>query len=128
VARIADSYPWPDARSDLKSYFGIAPEDTADEAKLRLWFLTAVDSAELYVDKDFVDSAGASIAPPAAITVGIYEYVRALRDSDQRASGVKAVKTGQLAETYAQDGIKGKLALLAALPFWRPYKRDLLAA
>lgn len=128
MARIIDTFTWLTHRDDLKAYLRISLDDISQDDRLELWFDTAVFQGELFVDKNFVDSASASIPPPSMAKVGIYEYVKVMQQRLFSLVGAKAVKTGALAMTFAHDGNTSKMALVAAMPFWRPIKRDLLAA
>ncbi len=57
---------------------------------------------------------------------GCLLYAKALWDWSSRPDGVKSVKTGQLAESYADPGTEAAraAALAAAWPFWSIYVKD----
>jgi len=64
---------------------------------------------------------------PSGVKIGVYEYVKALREIYRRAIGLKGVKTGQLAETYGGDGMTpNDVAFQAGKGWWSRWKKDLL--
>lgn len=122
AVRIIDSFPFETFRQELKAYIGIDVNDTDQEARLRVWWDTAVRQADLWVDDTFDPE------PPPEIKLGLFEFVKTLWARLGSIAGVTSVKTGQLAETYAMNGVTAKMAFLAAKAFWRPVKRNLLVA
>ena len=117
----ADQITWTAYEAKLKEYLGV--ETLAEDLRLKIWLAAAVDAADAYLAKDFVDTAGDDIELPDAVVVGLYEYVRALRSYYRRTPGLKSVKTNALGETYTDD-TGPTLALRAAKDFWKPYKTN----
>ena len=64
-------------------------------------------------------------AVPAMVRIGVFEFVRSMRQVATRIAGLKAVKTGGLAETYDSNAAAG-VAFESARPYWQPFKADLL--
>lgn len=60
---------------------------------------------------------------PHRVKTGVYIYVKTLRAIKYRPEGLKAAKTGQLAETYDDAGAAAA-ALKAARPYWDDYVAD----
>ena len=64
---------------------------------------------------------------PDGVKIGVYDYIKALREIYRRAVGVKTVKTGALSETYDVEGMNpNDIALTAGKGWWRRWKKDRL--
>lgn len=64
---------------------------------------------------------------PEGVKIGVYEYVKALREVYRRAVGLKSVKTGQLSETYDAGGMTpNDVAFSAGKGWWRRWKKNRL--
>ncbi len=109
-------------RFALKDYLGIAPEDTGEDGRLEPWFNSAILTGDLYLENPFTDDLGVDLPFPDTVRVGVWEYVKALRERYDSQAGLTSVKTGMLAETRGLMGIAGGIAFLAAKKFWFPYK------
>jgi hypothetical protein len=109
----------------LRDYLGAT---AAEDAVLVAWYGAAIDWCDQKISsRDFVDSAGADIDPPDATVIGVYEFVRVIRDYAARGSvGVKRVKTGAREEEYFEAGTAGRVtqAGIAAWPYLEPYVED----
>lgn len=222
--RVFDAMSWDLNRHELKSYLGLNG-DPSEDVKLQLWLESAIEAADLYIDKDFIltrsrfliasgvgagDQFTVEITPddeskqtatytaltgdtreivasnlredlsdlleddydfevsgggaviwvysgdpdvafmadatytpslgtsgmtttrfyteiPEGVKIGVYEYVKALREVFRRAVGLKSVKTGQLAETYDAGGMDpNDVAFSAGRGWWRRWKKDRL--
>lgn len=130
MATVVDTYSWGDQddRHALKAYLEIQPEDTTEDSMLEPWYTEALRKADEWLDEPFVDSLGVDVPHPPGIIVGVWEYVKAMRDRYGNRSGAKSVKTGQLSETYGDGGYSGAAALKAAMKHWWPHKRDITVA
>jgi hypothetical protein len=117
-----------DDRRDLRVYLGIKPEDDSEDAVLQPWFESAITKGDLYLENPFTDDLGADLPFPEPVRVGVWEYVKALRERHDSQAGVVSVKTGQLSETRGLMGIPGGIAFLAAKKFWWPFKLTPLLA
>jgi hypothetical protein len=109
----------------VQTYVGLP---TGGVAILRAWYATAIDWCHTKLsERDFVDSAGASISPPDACVLGVYEFVRVLKEYHERSSILaRKVKTGAREEEYDIPGTAGRIsaAALAAWPYLEPYCED----
>lgn len=108
---------------------GVAPYLGEDKTsvKLRAWYATAIDWCnEKMSNRDFVDSAGVDEDPPDAVVLGVYEFVRVMRDLAARpATGIKKTKTGAREEEYGDAGMGSTwIAGQAAWPYIEPYCED----
>ena len=130
MASLAETMDWAseDDQRDLRRYLGLAPEDKSEDRSLEPWFRLAVLQGDLWLANDFKDAAGIDLGLPESVRVGVWEFVKSLRERSRKISGVKSVKTAQLAESYADQGISGLAGLAAAIPYWQPYKTDLTTA
>jgi hypothetical protein len=110
----------------IRPYLGTA---AADDAITRAWYATAIDwcNAKLS-ERDFVVADGfANDAPPDACVLGVYEFVRVLRDYAARDNVIaRKVKTGAREEEYPEIGTAGRVtaAGIAAWPYLEPYCED----
>ncbi len=118
-----------DRTADLSLDIGTTPmpgisvylDENKTSVKLRAWYATAIDWChEKLSERDFTAN------PPDACVLGVYEFVRVLRDHDGKASTVvKKTKTGAREEEYFQDGAGGIVAAgIAAWPYLEPYVED----
>ncbi len=133
MANIAGNISWgvvtdhPD-RLALKAHLRIAPEDKSEDANLEKWLNTAIQQLDIWLDNPFVDDAGDDVALPEAVCLGVFEYVKVLRERYPKQAGTTSVKTGQLAETYGKGGKSGALALASALAQMPGHKISMLLA
>lgn len=109
----------------IRIYLGTA---IADDPILIAWYSTAIDWCNQKLsERDFVDSAGVDEQPPDACVLGVYEFVRVLRDHSERANVLaRRIKTGAREEEYFEQGIAGRItqAGIAAWPYLEPYVED----
>lgn len=108
----------------IRVYLGAA---ASEDPILLAWYSAAVDwVSQKLSERDFVDSDGVDIQPPDACTIGVYEFVRFMRDYNARpAVGVKKVKTGAREEEYGDAGVNAMIgAGQAAWPYIEPYVED----
>jgi hypothetical protein len=109
----------------VQTYVGLP---TGGVAFLRAWYATAIDWCNKKLSNhDFVDDAGASTNPPDACVLGVYEFVRVLKDYHERNSVLaRKTKTGGREEEHEVPGTAGRIsaAALAAWPYIEPYVSD----
>lgn len=109
----------------IRVYLGL---DAATDAVTRAWYATAIDWCHAKLsERDFVDSAGASVSPPDSCVLGVYEFVRVLHDYAARGNvNVIKTKTGAREEQYSEAGMAGRLsaAAIAAWPYIEPFCED----
>jgi hypothetical protein len=108
----------------LRDYLGA---DATEDTRLVAWYGAAIDWCDQKLSsRDFVDSAGADVNPPDACVIGVYEFVRVLRDYASREGGVKKVKTGAREEEYLEPGAPGTAVVGGAVawPYLEPYCQD----
>ncbi len=134
--RAIDKYTWVDYEEGLKSYLGIS--DFSEDFLLKLWLSSASEDMDSFLGWYFTDKNGdlQDTTPdsgdfPSYLDLGLYEYVRALRERHQRTTsiGVMVVKTGALSESYGSSldfSIGIKLARAVAYPLWVRSKVNLL--
>lgn len=108
----------------LTGYLGSA---SGEDDRIVLWFAAAIEAADNYMAADFVDADDVDIDPPTETVIGVYEYVKALREYYPRGAGVAEVKTASLGEKY-RDQVGAMAAYHAAIPYWKPWKTDLTTA
>lgn len=124
--------PPPDL-DDLKAYLGISGD--TENARLTIWFTSAIEAGDNYMNNLFQDSAGAEEDPPTTAVLGCYEYVKALREYWGRQAGLSERKTASLTEKYTglpagnfASQVAGRVALQGAIQFWYQYKTDVSLA
>lgn len=132
MANIAGNMAWdvdnPGDIHDLKAYLGIDKADLSEDARLRAWFLSAIEKGDKYLDESYTDSAGADLPLPETVRVGVWEFVKAIREGYLREAGIRSAKTDRMAESYAKDGFGGMIGLKAALIWWFSEKNNPLTA
>jgi hypothetical protein len=121
-----------DRTADLSLNIGTTPmpgisvyiDEDKTSVKLRAWYATAIDWCNTKLSElDFVDSAGVDENPPDAVVLGVYEFVRVLRDYDARSNVLtKKTKTGAREEEFFEAGVAGRItaAGIAAWPYLEP--------
>jgi len=109
----------------VRTYLGL---DAANDAITRAWYATAIDWCHTKLsERDFVDSDDASISPPDACVLAVYEFVRVLHDYASRGSVLSTeTKTGARSEKYDVAGMAGRMsaATIAAWPYLDPFCED----
>jgi hypothetical protein len=112
----------------LKAYLDVDADCVDEDARLLIWYATAIDWChEKLSERDFVDSGGSSIDPPDQTVTAVYEFVRGMRDSIVGrvvdGAGIKRVKTAAREEEYF-PGSPGVLAGDLAWPHLEPHCED----
>jgi hypothetical protein len=109
----------------LRPYLGAA---ASEDTLLTSWYAAAIGWCnEKLSRRDFVVADGfAGDDPPDTVVLGVYEFVRVMRDYSKRpGSGIKKTKTGAREEEYGGDGMAVTTAAgLAAWPYLEPYCED----
>ncbi len=110
----------------VRPYLGT---DAADDAITRAWYATAIDWCHAKLSElDFLAADGyVGSTPPDAVVLGVYEFVRVLRDYASRGNVLaRKVKTGAREEEYPELGVAGRItqAGIAAWPYLEPYCED----
>lgn len=122
MATAAATYLWADHKAAIRVFVGLASDDDSEDTNLGLWFDAAVAACDNFVRWTWVDSDDADVTHGSGVKLGIYEYIRALRDHYKRGNvlGVTQRRTGALAENYGGGGLLtgADLALRAARPHW----------
>ncbi len=118
-----DAAPPDYSLPSCKTYVGSAD---SEDAIISAWYTIAIEWCDNKMSsRDFVDSDGADLPPPAGTIIGVYEYVRAMRDVTGRGGGqgVTKIKTGDREEEYGGDGMigSGQSAGQAAWSHIEPY-------
>jgi len=122
---LTEEVTWTNYGAKLQVLIGESP--TGDALELLKDYLTmGAELGDRYLGRSFVDPPGV----PKNASYGAMAYAKALWEWSQRPNGLKSVKTGQLAESYADPGTEAAegAALAAAVPYWKPYKKDLSLA
>lgn len=110
----------------LRPYLGaVASED----GHLVGWYDTAIGWCnESLGERDFVAADGfADDEPPGTVVLGVYEFVRVLREYAAKASLLASeTKTGARTEKFDVPGAGGRLsaAAIAAWPYLEKYCED----
>ena len=109
----------------LRPYLGAA---ASDDTHLVSWYAAAIGWCnEKLSRRDFVVADGfTGSVPPDTVVLGVYEFVRVLRDYAARAgAGVKKTKTGAREEEYGDAGMGATTAAgLAAWAYLELYVED----
>ena len=109
----------------LRTYLGAA---AAEDTLLISWYAAAIAWCDTKLsNRDFAAADGfTGSVPPASVVLGVYEFVRVLRDYSKRGgAGIKKIKTGAREEEYGDAGLGvATLAGLAAWPYLEPYCED----
>ncbi|MDX5982259.1 hypothetical protein SIL77_13425 [Exiguobacterium profundum] len=106
---------------ELKVLLGIPAEDTSRDIELALMLESGLVAAQEYCDKlDFltlVDPVSGLLVLPAAVKLGIYEWVKASRTVSRR-QGVTAESIGGLSQSFSGDAT----AVYSSVhTHWAPY-------
>lgn len=102
----------------VRPYLGAA---ASEDPILKAWYSAAIDWCDQKLSsRDFTGS------PPDTCVVGVYEFVRVMRDYNARGgAGIKKTKTGAREEEYGDTGMGVTTqAGLAAWPYIEPYCAD----
>ena len=106
---------------ELKVLLGIPAEDTSRDIELALMLESGLVAAQEYCDKlDFltlVDPVSGLLVLPAAVKLGIYEWVKASRTVSRR-QGVTAESIGGLSQSFSSDATA---VYSSAHTHWSPY-------
>lgn len=106
---------------ELKVLLGIPAEDTSRDIELALMLESGLVAAQEYCDKlDFltlVDPVSGLLVLPAAVKLGIYEWVKASRTVSRR-QGVTAESIGGLSQSFSGDATA---VYSSAHTHWAPY-------
>ena len=113
MATLADTYDWDTDETSLKAHLGVS--STAEDDQIQRWYETAIAIGDQVLQNDFTDSDDADITHPAAIRLGLYEYVRAARAHHIAAKGQR-VEGG-----YVPGQDEGSVGLRAAWIHWQSY-------
>jgi hypothetical protein len=109
----------------LRDYLGAA---ASEDTLLTSWYSAAIGWCDQKLSsRDFVDSTGADEDPPDTVVLGVYEFVRVMRDYSKRpGAGIKKTKTGAREEEFFEAGTAGRVtaAGIAAWPYLEPYCED----
>ena len=110
----------------LRDYLGAA---STEDTMLVGWYDVAIGWChEALSQLDFLTADGyVDSKPPATVVMGVYEFVRVLREYNAKASTLAAeVKTGARSERFDVPGMAGRLsaAAIAAWPYLEKYCED----
>jgi hypothetical protein len=108
----------------LRNYLGAA---VSEDTLLTSWYSAAIGWCNQKLsERDFVDSDGLDEDPPDTVVMGVYEFVRVMRDYSRRpGAGIKKTKTGAREEEYGDNGMGViNVAGQASWPFLEPYCED----
>jgi hypothetical protein len=108
----------------LRNYLGAA---ASEDTLLTSWYSAAIVWCNQKLsERDFVDSDGLDEDPPDTVVMGVYEFVRVMRDYSKRpGAGIKKTKTGAREEEYGDNGMNVTMqAGAAAWPYIEPYCED----
>lgn len=107
--------------AELKALLGISEEDTSQDMKLSLMLESGILAAQEYCDKlDFltlVDAETGQLVLPAAVKLGISEWVKA-NQTVSRRQGVTSESIGGLSQSFSGDSAS---VYSAAHQNWAPY-------
>lgn len=107
--------------AELKALLGIPVEDTSQDTKLSLLLESGILAAQEYCDKlDFltlVDAVTGQLVLPAAVKLGIYEWVKA-NQTVSRRQGVTSESIGGLSQSFSGDAAT---VYSVAHQHWAPY-------
>jgi hypothetical protein len=110
----------------LRPYLGAA---AGEDPHLKSWYGPAIDWCHEKISRrNFLTADGfADDKPPDAAVLGVYEYVRIMREYHARDNVLaRKVKTGAREEEYDTPGMAGGMsaAAIAAWPYLEPYCED----
>lgn len=126
---VSEAYTWAAYSGELKTWLGIA--DASEDTELELWWSAALQEADTYIDKDFVDDDEEDIdittSSYRTIKLGLFEWVKRYRAAMQGGSAerdptLKSVKTDDLTETYSDPSELIPAVTRAVSSFWWPFK------
>ena len=123
MALVSASLDWATNAAELKTYLRIVEGDESENVELELWFTSAVEVAEQFLNNPFADALGADVDLPSSVKLGVFKFVKALRTAEQRADGVTSARAGGVAETYAHP-YAATLAFEAARPSWEHWRLE----
>lgn len=107
--------------AELKALLGIPAEDASRDVELALMLESGLVAAQEYCDKlDFltlVDPVTGLLILPAAVKLGIYEWVKA-NQTVSRRQGVTSESIGGLSQSFSGDGVA---VYSVAHQHWAPY-------
>lgn len=107
--------------AELKTLLGIAADDTSKDAYYTLMLESGLLAAQSYCDRlDFltlVDAETGLLVLPAAVKLGIVEWIKANEGQSERG-GVVSESIGGMSQSFA-DGDASLYG--AAYVHWRPY-------
>ena len=137
MATAASKFTWADFEDPLKSFLGVSG-DTEDD-NLQLWLAAAAADLDLvagwyYTDpvtEELVDETPTDPSANALLKIGIFVWVQAIRalHNSPATTGITAVKTGALSESYGKGALTGYLqARRSALPLWGSAIHNLITA
>lgn len=108
--------------AELKALLGVAAEDTSKDAYYTLALESGLLAAQEYCNRlDFltlVDAETGLLVLPAAVKLGIVEWIKANEAQSER-SGVASESIGGMSQTFVVNGDAAIYS--AAYIHWRPY-------
>lgn len=122
MATILESITWSAEGENLKKHLGIS--GTAEDTRLQDWLEEAAEACHEELEgKNFVDAAGEDAPVPKSCRMGVFMYVKAMRDRWARSAGVTETKSATRGEK-SSDEVDGELAMKMALPHLRRHVDD----
>lgn len=98
MANVRDSLPYCERTKLLLE--AVIGRDDIPNVLLQLHFDTAVEQADLYINRDFVDRDGNDVMLPAAVKKGVMELVKVYVQEADRDLAVKSVSNLNVSVTY----------------------------
>ena len=123
MATLAQTYSWAADEADVKAFLDIT--DTDLDVLLELFYGSAIERGDLYLDNPFEDENGLDVTHPVSIKLGLYEWVSNMIKARELEPGLLAVKEGDVQLNFGLTLVRDNFG--AALPppvrhFWFPYK------
>lgn len=123
MATLADTYSWTADETAIKAYIGII--DTTQDVQLELFYGSAIELGDLYLDNPFENEDGSDKTHPVSIKLGLYEFTSNMLEQREIKPGLLSVKEGDVQLNFGLTLIRDyfqKPLPPAVQRFWFPFK------
>ena len=127
MANLANTYSWTADQADVKEYLGIVGTD--EDMVLELLYSSAIELGDQYLGNPFTTDEGTDVVHPVSIRLGLYEFVKNMREHKAYKPGINAVREGDVSLNFGFNLVRDYFQTPLPPPvcrFWFSYKKGLM--